>query len=173
MYPMKRTRKPKRREGPVRPTKGLSAEDQEVFLAFLNDPLSGPTEEIPADRLEEARRIRKGLCALIAADSGVAIDGEALAELDRLAPKAKMRLGAGGLTALEPVSDGFDGVVERLFAIAVRARFENHWPRFKLCSDATCRRAFYDASRSLIGRWCSARCRDRHSTRLYRRRRAG
>jgi len=172
MYPTRKPRKAKRKEGPVRPTKGLSAEDREVFLAFLNNPPSGPPE-VPVERCEEARKVCKGLRALIVADSGTPPDGEALTELELLAPKAKMRLGAGGSTTLLPVSDGFDGLVERLFTIAVRARFENHWPRFKLCFDATCRRAFYDGSRNLGGRWCSSRCKDRHSTRHYRQRKGG
>lgn len=173
MNPMKRARKAKKREGRVRPTKGLPAEDREVFLAFLNDSLSGPTEEVPADRLEEARRVSKGFRALIAADSRMPFDAGDVQDLRRRAPNVRVRLGADGSTSLEPCSDGFDGLVERLFAVAARARFENFWPRFKLCVDPTCRRVFYDGSRSLNGRWCSARCKSLESTRLYRRRKAG
>jgi predicted RNA-binding Zn ribbon-like protein len=46
------------------------------------------------------------------------------------------------------------------------------WKRIKLCAAPDCRWAFYDASRSGRGRWCSMEvCGNRHKTRTYRERR--
>lgn len=195
MYPGMKKRRPKR-VGPVRPTKGPPAEDLELFLAFLNATDSGSgtgelassrslldwlvkrglasaDEEIPATRLEQAREACAALRALIAEDAGAPADANALEKLHRLKPATTIHLASGGLSRLVPTSDGLDGVIERLFAIAIRSRFENLWPRFKICTDPDCRRVYYDESRNLRARWCSPRCGNRYYTRDYRRRRKG
>lgn len=194
MYPMRKKRS--KRVGPVRPTKGPPAEDLELFLAFLNAVDSGSgtgelatprglldwlmkrglastDEEISATQLERAREACVGLRALIAEDAGAPADAGALEKLHRLTPATTIHLGSSGLSRLVPTSSGVDGVIERLFAIAIRSRFENLWPRFKICTDPTCRRVYYDESRNLRARWCSPRCGNRYYTRDYRRRRKG
>ncbi len=177
MYTM-RARKT-RREGPVRPTKGPPLEDLELFLAFMNavgpggdaalaSPrdlddwlvergLGAADEEISAADLARARKVCAGLRALIAVGAGAPADADALRELVRLTLAATVhpRFNADGSTWLEPASGGLDGVVDRLFAIAARARFENHWPRLKICIATGCGRVFYDESRNLHARWCS------------------
>lgn len=185
-------RKRKKKAGPVRPTKGLNQEDLELFLTCLNtldagdgaalaklrsrlaqSGLLAAAEEIPAAWMERARRAYRGLRALIVADNGGSADVSALQDLARLTSEATLRPGIApdGTTWLEPADKGLGGVVDRLLAFAVRARFENHWPRFKICADPACRRVFHDASRSLGGRWCSSRCGNRVRSRTRRPRR--
>lgn len=193
MYPLRTTKKRKRRPGPVSPTKGPPAGDQELFLTLLNAVVPGgevdfstgslghwliqrgllaEDEEVSSDALVRLRKTCHGLRALIAASTGARVETKAVAELVRLTPPALLqpRLGTDGSTWLAPSSDGVDGVVERLFAIATVARLENCWPRFKICIDGSCGRVFYDESRNLRARWCSARCKNRSASTSYRRR---
>ncbi len=195
MYPRRTRTGRKKREGPIRPTAGPPAEDLELFVTFMNAAsgdatalqsprrlgdwltkhgLTAADEEISASGLEQARKACAGLRALIAAGTGAAADEDALRELARLTPKATLcpRFSTDGATWLEPASAGLDGLLERLFAIAVQARFESRWPRFKICADGACGRVFYDASRNLNALWCSPRCRSRRSSRYYRQRRS-
>jgi len=194
MYPMRTIRKRKRRPEPTSPTKGPPAGDLELFLTLLNAVLPGGAVEFSAgslsrylvergllaqdevvssDALVRLRKTCTGLRALIAAGTGAEADPKAVAELVRLRPPALLqpRFGTDGSTWLAPSSDGFDGVVERLFAMAALGRLENRWPRFKICADASCGSVFYDESRNLSARWCSARCRNRNASTSFRRQR--
>ncbi len=174
----------------MRPTKGLNPEDLELFMTCLNaldtggdTALAGlraglakrgfvaAAEEIPAAWTRRARQAGAGLRALIAADAGGSADVPALQGLSRLTSEARIRPGFApdGASWLEPSAEGLDGVVDRLLAIAVRARFENLWPRIKICGDPACRRVFYDESRNLGARWCSPRCGNRHRSKHGRR----
>lgn len=189
VYPWRKPKR-KKREGPVRPTKGPNPEDLELFLTCLNTLDAGggtafaslraclaklgllaAGEEFPAAWTARARRAGTALRALIVADAGGPVDEPALQELSRLASEATIRPGFApdATTWLEPAAKGLDGVVDRLLAFVARARFENRWPRVKICGDPACRHVFYDASRNLVGRWCSSRCGNRLRSRHGRR----
>ena len=95
----------------------------------------------------------------------------AAARLARIAGTAKCRLrydesGPSGFEAAEPI---IEGAVGAILAAYVVARAMADWPHFKLCAREGCGRAFYDASRSRTGRWCTKRCGNRVRGATYRR----
>jgi hypothetical protein len=93
-------------------------------------------------------------------DAATALEGYPL----RLAPDP-----SGGLRiAARSGRPWLDTIVETVAESAARG----DWKRVKLCAAPDCRWAFYDASRSGRGRWCSMEvCGNRHNTRSYRERR--
>lgn len=126
--------------------------------------------------LERAIVVRDGLRLLLGANRGGALDAEAMARLDQALGDAtyRLRVGADGSIRFEPASEGFDGAVARLFEIVARARLEDRWRRLKLCEAESCRRAFYDTSKSRTGKWCSMRfCGNRSKAESFRRRHPG
>ena len=56
---------------------------------------------------------------------------------------------------LRPTRVGVGEVVGDLLGIVADAQADGTWERLKLCDNATCRWAFYDASRSRRARWCT------------------
>jgi len=120
--------------------------------------------------------VRDGLRVLIAANGGAAVDADAMARLDAATENAvlRVRFDAGGGTRLEPTSRDFEGFLSGLFLIVARARSSGTWRRLKPCANPECRRAFYDASQSRNGRWCSMRrCGNKLKARTFRRRYPG
>ncbi len=123
--------------------------------------------------LERALTVREGIRALIRADQGGAVDGEAVRRLDGIvsAVPLVLRFDAAGVSSLEPSADGCHGALARLAVIVATARLEDHWPLLRLCAEAACLRAFYDFSPTHNARWCMARCSARIHNRAYRQRR--
>ncbi len=144
----------------------------------LSDFLAGQgllprgTELTEAD-LERARQARAGLGALIAATTGPLPTDDALERLNRVASSVAVRVcfAADGSPVFEPASSDLDGALGLFFATVLWARATGCWPRVRLCEAETCRRAFYDKSNNLCGRWCSKLCGNKYAARDYRRRR--
>ena len=133
--------------------------------------VSRETELGPADR-ELVVGVREALRAVVAAGTGAPVAPEMVARLDRAAATAplRVRFEAGGSTRFEPLGDGLDGALARLFGLVAGAQSEDRWQRFKLCGLADCRSAFYDFSDSRTAIWCSVRCGNRAAARARRRR---
>lgn len=75
---------------------------------------------------------------------------------------------------LRPSRAGIGTVVGDLLAIVADAQANGTWKRLKLCDNATCRWAFYDASRSRRARWCTMDgCGNRTKQAAWRARHAG
>ncbi len=73
----------------------------------------------------------------------------------------------------DPAGPGAGEALGVILANFVVARATVYWPHFRLCASAGCRQAFYDASRSRTGRWCTKRCGNRARAATYRRSREG
>lgn len=122
--------------------------------------------------LERALDVRLGLRALLHVNRGGQLSEPTVERLDRAATPAplQVRFDADGRSRMEPSAQGYDGALAQLLAIVVEAQRDGQWLRLKECANPGCRRAFYDASRSHVSRWCSGRCSNFVHGRLYRRR---
>lgn len=52
-------------------------------------------------------------------------------------------------------ASGLAGALARILITVHRAQAEGQWPRLKVCSNDSCRWAFWDSSRNRSGRWCT------------------
>ena len=128
--------------------------------------------ELRSAHLELAKALRDGFRALLRHNNGAALDKPAAARFEAAAAETPLRLrvGTDGGPYLTAMGEGA-GALGRLLGIFAEARFGVSWPRFKACPDADCGAAFYDATKNLAGKWCSARCNNRNAARRSRRRR--
>jgi predicted RNA-binding Zn ribbon-like protein len=125
------------------------------------------------DDLRRALDVREGLRALAAANNGVALDKDAIGRLGRALRGVGFELvfEPGGLGRFVPPSRTCEAALGRIAGVAAAAQLEGTWRRFKACAHDACHGAFYDFSRNLSGKWCSARrCGNQLSARAYRRR---
>ncbi len=120
---------------------------------------------------KSALDLRRGLRALILAEGGAKAGAEALEGLAAAAGgRFALRFEDGVPVGFSPASRRFDDALGALVAIAVTARLEGSWERLRICPRSGCGLAFYDASQSATGRWCSTRCGEKHRAAVYRRR---
>ncbi|MGH2742874.1 MAG: CGNR zinc finger domain-containing protein [Thermoleophilaceae bacterium] len=138
-----------------------TGEDELTSPAALGDwlaerELMGGAEPVSGADLRRALDVREGLRALLLANSGLPLDAEKVARLDRAVARAgvRMRFRAGAEPALEPESAGVDGALGRLMAIVSGAVEQGGWVRLKACHRDPCFWAFYDRSKNRSGRWC-------------------
>lgn len=127
------------------------------------------------DDLRHAVELREALRAHLLAHHGRPLDPADAGVLDRAAGRARLTLRFTGdeQSALEPAAGGVDGALGRLLAIVKAAIDDGTWQRLKVCPAATCRWAFYDASRNRSAVWCDMRvCGNRAKVRGYRERHA-
>jgi predicted RNA-binding Zn ribbon-like protein len=52
-------------------------------------------------------------------------------------------------------ASGLAGALARIILTVHRAQADGQWPRLKVCSNDSCRWAFWDSSRNRSGRWCT------------------
>jgi len=125
------------------------------------------------DRLA-AVRTREALRSLLLANNGGVVEPEALAELERVAVRARFTVSfEGGRARLIPTAGGIDGVLGRIVAIVQGSMLNGSWGRLKACRRDVCHWAFYDRSRNGSSTWCATSvCGNRVNTRTYRRRHA-
>ena len=124
--------------------------------------------------LEQARRVREALRALLLANNGLSARRQAGAVLDAGARRSRLgvRFRPDG-SRLEPTAGGVDGALGRLLAIVATAMLDGTWARLKACRAEDCRWAFYDHARNRSRTWCSmAVCGNRAKARAYRSRRS-
>lgn len=152
-----------------------SPDDLAVWLAAAGltggGSKAGDLAVRPAD-LRRAVDLREALrAALLANNEGGALDPADLAVLNRIAERARLvtRFDEHGRAALEPVSGGVDGALERLLATVYAAMESSEWPRLKVCRNNTCLWAFYDTSKNRSRHWCSMDdCGSQVKARAYR-----
>jgi predicted RNA-binding Zn ribbon-like protein len=92
--------------------------------------------------------------------------------LDALAADTPLRLRFPAPASARVVSAD-DDVAGELLARVDEAIASGAWPRLRICARPQCRLAFYDATRSRTGRWCSHTCANRSNVAAHRARRAG
>ncbi len=126
--------------------------------------------EISERDLKRALEVRGALRALLAAKTRGEPDAEAAARLEQAAGEARCRprYDDGGPVGFGAAEASLDSALGAVLAAFVVARATVYWPPFRLCDRKGCRRAFYDASRSRTGRWCTRRCGNRMRTATYR-----
>src|SRR3954470_20821734 len=109
----------------------------------------------PAD-LRRALDVREGLRVLLMANNGSAADAERVERLDRVAPRAgvRVRFEPGAEPRLTPDARGVDGAIGRLMAIVAGSVEQGTWRRLKACPRDVCHWAFFDQSKNRSGRWC-------------------
>ncbi|MEE8525187.1 MAG: CGNR zinc finger domain-containing protein [Thermoanaerobaculia bacterium] len=156
------------------------------------DELQGPKELrawlarrdlLPADaEIHEAAwgaaiAVRELLRTVIRSHTGGAAGEDVAERLNEAFGDGHLRLvfADGDSMRLEPVDEGWPGVLTRLRLILFEEMAAGRWQRLKTCRDADCQRVFYDAARNRLGKWCNVRrCGAPVHSRTYRRRgRAG
>jgi predicted RNA-binding Zn ribbon-like protein len=156
-----------------------SGQDELATPAQLADWLAGRALldlDGPApgeDDLAAVVQFREAVRALLLANNGEPLDPLAPATLNRIAARARLRVGFGadGRADLAPAGEGVDGALARLLAHISEAMADGTWARLKVCREDTCQWAFYDRSKNRSGSWCTmAVCGNRSKARAYRRR---
>ncbi len=116
--------------------------------------------ELSEQELARVLDVRAAVRQLFAAKTRGEHDGEASDRLEQAAGPAcsRPRYDDGGPVALGPGDSDLDGALGAILAAFVVGRATVYWPHFRLCARQSCRRAFYDGSRSRTGKWCTKRC---------------
>lgn len=149
--------------------------DPEALRSWLvAHGLLDPGVTVDAAGVRRARRWREALRRLGLANHDGVPDAAAAEEVDDLLRQCGLvvRVGGDGGARLEAAGPGLDTALGRLAAAFYRATIDGTWARFKVCSNDTCRWAFYDHSRNHSGRFCGTACSNMVSARAYRRRRS-
>jgi predicted RNA-binding Zn ribbon-like protein len=140
---------------------------------LLDQRLLDPTAElVEADRAR-LTALREAIRALLLANSGLPVDPAAVALLNAEVARSALRprFDARGRAALAASATGLDRAIGILLAAIVEATANGDWLRLKVCGRESCRWAFWDASRSRAGRWCTMSiCGNRAKVGAYRRR---
>ncbi|HEX8631452.1 MAG TPA: CGNR zinc finger domain-containing protein [Catenuloplanes sp.] len=135
----------------------------------------------PADDTDLARAIelREAIRELLVANHDGEPDGPArraasavtaAARRVRLRPEFTPTTMVLTAATRQPVDQGLGAIL----AVIAMTMANGTWHRLKVCSSSTCRWAFFDASRSGAGRWCSmAVCGNRRKARAWRDRQRG
>jgi len=113
---------------------------------------------------------REALRALLRENAGAKPRPDAVERLDEAIADARfqLRFNRDGAARFEPASAGLDDALGRILETVVTAQHTGDWTRLKACGLASCRRAFWDASKSRTTKWCTARCGDRVRSERYR-----
>ncbi|WP_328471963.1 CGNR zinc finger domain-containing protein [Actinoplanes sp. NBC_00393] len=147
------------------------AADLTAWLRYAG--LLGATETAAYADVRHARTLREGIRELLTANHDGTPAATAAAILDAETRRVRLRPHFTP-TGLQYAADGTsaDRALGGLLAVIAQAMADGTWQRLKVCSNDTCRWAFYDASRSGAGRWCSmAVCGNRRKAQTYRARR--
>ena len=107
--------------------------------------------------LDHALAVREGLRAVLMGHAGDDVDERAVDRLNEVLATGPVgvQFDASGVRLL-PIARTALAPTLAALADAVRQSCEDHtWRRLKVCARATCRWAFYDASRNQVRRWCS------------------
>ena len=133
--------------------------------------LMGEPKTLDTADLRRAVEARRVLRALLLANTGGGLDEKTIAALDRLALEAscRVRFGESGKARLERRSESLEGVLGRLFGLVLLAQNGEDWPRYKICANPYCRKAYFDGSNRQLGQCCTQKCSNNLSARHYRR----
>jgi predicted RNA-binding Zn ribbon-like protein len=118
--------------------------------------LPGGAHLRPAD-LTVAVTVREGLRAVLLSHAGHTADPAAGPALDRVLAGVPVRVSVdgGGFRLVAVRGAAIDRAMAGLLDAIRQCREEHTWTRLKVCDRATCRWAYYDASRNQARRWCS------------------
>jgi predicted RNA-binding Zn ribbon-like protein len=119
--------------------------------------LVSPRARMDRADLDQALAVREGLRAVLMGHAGHDVDDRAVDGLNRVLAQVPVGVAFdAGAFRLIPSAPGALAQTLAALADAVRQASEDQtWWRLKVCDRATCRWAFYDASRNQTRRWCS------------------
>jgi predicted RNA-binding Zn ribbon-like protein len=127
------------------------------------------------DEVARTIDLREALRDVLEANyDGLPLPVDAFALLDDEAQRVDvtMRFTPTG-TSLEATGRALDGAIGALLTIVLDAMRDGSWRRLKVCRNATCRWAHWDASRNRSSKWCDmAVCGNRVKARNFRERHA-
>jgi predicted RNA-binding Zn ribbon-like protein len=138
---------------------------------WLDQAGLGVTKPTRGDLLR-AHELRDALRSLLAANTGAALDPEAVATVNRSGSAAQLtvELDQRGQLRFDVNGRDVDAALGRIVAVAFSALTDGAWSRLKPCQN--CNWTFYDSSRNRSAKWCAmAICGNRRKSREYRRRR--
>jgi predicted RNA-binding Zn ribbon-like protein len=123
---------------------------------FAERDLLDADDAVASADLRRALDVREGLRALLLQNNGLPLREERVANLDRAAGRAgvRVRFSAGADPELVPQGSGTDAALGRLMAIVADSVADGTWERLKACPREECEWAFYDHSKNRSGRWC-------------------
>jgi predicted RNA-binding Zn ribbon-like protein len=116
-----------------------------------------PGARMDAADLDHALAVREGLRTVLMGHAGDDVDERAVDRLNGALSTGSVgvQFDASGFRVVPTAPTALAQTLAAL-ADAVRQSCEDHtWRRLKVCARATCRWAFYDASRNQVRRWCS------------------
>jgi predicted RNA-binding Zn ribbon-like protein len=154
-----------------------SLPDAAALTAWLADVGLGADLAVRRFDVFAAHELRDALATVFQSHCGCEVasiaDAEAvLADFAARHPLAP-RLTADGCV-LVPAQSGVPGAFGAVLAAAAGLAAQGHWPRLKLCKNATCHTAFEDKTKNLAGQFCGPACASQFAMRAYRsRRRSG
>lgn len=125
--------------------------------------------------LKHALAVREAMRAVIGGNNGRQVYPVEVATLNEAATasRLRMRFGQDGKPRLEPEVPGPVGAMGRLVAALYSAMQDESWSHLRLCTDDSCRWAFFDRSKNHSSRWCSMEsCGNRAKARRFRQKRA-
>ena len=131
-------------------------------------------ESVDESDLKHALALREAVRAVIGGNSGRQVYPVEVATLNEAATAShlRMRFGRDGKARLEPDATGPVGAMGRLVAALYSAMQDEDWAHLRLCSDDSCRWAFYDRSKNHSSRWCTMEtCGNRNKARRFRQKR--
>lgn len=137
-----------------------------------HNDLLGTDEPVTEADLDRALGLREALRDLLTANhDGTPGPAAAPALVNAAARRARLHpeFTAAGTVRLVPAAAGVDGAIGALLVVIAEAMADGRWRRLKICRNDSCRWAFYDASRSGAGKWCSmAICGNRNKAAAWR-----
>jgi predicted RNA-binding Zn ribbon-like protein len=146
-----------------------------ALSAWLRDHGFAVEDEPSPEDLASALEFREAVRALLLANNGAELAGEAIAVLRAAAEDGPIRVyldDAGGARE-GPLGSGIAALFAAVLAAIARAQAIGSWERLKACAADDCQWAFYDTSRNRSRTWCSMEvCGNRAKTRAYRARRS-
>lgn len=129
---------------------------------------------ISEEEVERIHAFREALRAMLLANAGFLLSGEATAAFNAATDSVRLGVRAedAGRFTLLPSGDGFDRVIGRLLSAIYTAQENGTWGRLKACAE--CHWALYDHTKNRSAAWCdTAKCGTKVRSRRYRERRRG
>ena len=144
-------------------------EDGQRWLAdwgFLGD-----SSELSSSELGHIRDLREALRTLMDADRTHGETQQARSVLTDALRRGTRPVVMEDRIGFEVIGEGIDRVLGVVASIVAKGMVDGSWERMKVCSNDSCRWAFFDGSRNRTSRWCRMEtCGNRAKARRYRER---
>jgi predicted RNA-binding Zn ribbon-like protein len=126
---------------------------------------------VSEDNVRSAVALQVSLRSLLRANSGEALEKNAVKRLNRLARQCNLTMvfGSDGSARLDAATRGVERALGKILVVVVKAMADGNWGRLKVCRNQHCQWAFFDSSKNRSGRWCAMQaCGSRAKASAYR-----